>query len=155
MYIQRLFLVNNNRLSMLYAFFQRKIYIYIFIIDIETKRKKKTNRRNLSIGIEKREEPSSLVFSLSGHVGGGVFRNETRRPVGIEIFKSVEAFLLSIFFVRLGGRASWKGWSNGWWWIYHASRPSRRALNQAHNLAVVRLSRLSVSLGQPSSPPTP
>lgn len=71
-------------------------------------------------------------------------RNETKRPVGIEIFKSVaEAFLLSIFFVR---RASWKGW------IYHASRPSRRALNQAHNLAVVRLSRLSVSPGQPPFP---
>lgn len=50
---------------------------------------------------------------------------------------------MSIFFVR---RASWKGW------IYHASRPSRRALNQAHNLAVVRLSRLSVSPGQPPFP---
>lgn len=66
----------------------------------------------------------------------------------------MQAFLASIFsWPGPNGRKGWPRRATGRGEIYHeSSRPSRRALNQACNLAVVRLwSRLSVS----RTPPNP
>lgn len=122
---------------MFHAIFQRKkkyIYIYtnIYILSHdklrdapslskskrnETKRiEERTQPIGGYIGMEKREPPSRILFIKA--CGRRRFdpRNETKRPVGIEIFKSVArggGIPLVNFFRAPGGRASWKGWSGG------------------------------------------